>query len=207
MLDVSNTTGNLATRLKVADYATWRPRFDAMEEARASTGIANVKVFRNADNENSLVILADIANLADALAWARGGWRTVIPTDGLEGPPTVYFGTDPAQKRPLKCIGHFEVTDYAKWHGLFLKMENSRVSGGLTNADIFRGSEEENDLLVLGDIADAAKTRAWLIGDQMTGYPAAATVPSSTTFRFAVELDPRIGPGEALVPAQAAEHG
>jgi hypothetical protein len=37
-----------------------------MEEARASTGIANVKMFRNSDNENTLVILADIANLADA---------------------------------------------------------------------------------------------------------------------------------------------
>lgn len=198
MLDVSNTRGNLATQLKVADYATWRARFDGMEEARASTGITNVKVFRHADNENALVILADIADLAGALAWARGGWRTAIPAAGLEGPPIVYFGTAPVQEQPLKCMGHFKVADYAKWHGLFLKMENSRAAGGLTNADIFRGSEEENDLLVLGDIADAAKARAWLIADQMTGYPAAATVPGSTTFRFAVELGPGTGKGGSI---------
>jgi hypothetical protein len=116
----------------------------------------------------------------------------------MERSPTAYFGTDPVQEQPLKYIGFFKVADYAKWHGLFLKMANSRVSGGLINADIFRGREKENDLLVLGDIADAAKARAWLVEDQMTGYPAAATVPCSTTFRFAVELGPGSGQGEAL---------
>ena len=66
-------------------------------------------------------------------------------------------------------------------------MENSRVSGGLINASIFRSSEDENDLLVLGDVVDAAKFRAWLIEDAMTGYPA-ATGAATGTFRFAVEL-------------------
>jgi hypothetical protein len=84
-------------------------------------------------------------------------------------------------------MAHFKVYDYSKWHELFLKMENSRVGGGLTNPSIFRGSEDGNDLLVLGDVADAAKFRAWLIDDYMTGYPA-ATGAGTGTFRFAVEL-------------------
>jgi hypothetical protein len=105
MLDVSNTRGNLVTQLKVADYATWRTRFHGMEGARASTGIANVKVFRNSDHENALVILADIANLADALAWARG---TAIPSDGMEWSPTVYFGTDPLKEQPVKIHRTFQ---------------------------------------------------------------------------------------------------
>jgi hypothetical protein len=67
------------------------------------------------------------------------------------------------------------------------KMENSRVGGGMTNPSIFRGSEDGNDLLVPGDVADAAKFRAWLIEDFMTGYPA-ATGADRGTYRFAVEL-------------------
>jgi hypothetical protein len=198
MLNVANATENLATRLKVPQYATWRAGFDGMKDSRASAGIANAKLFRG--SEGTLVVLADIPSFRDALAWAEGGWRTAIPADEVEGTPAVYFGGDPGQQSadgkaafdvsqaPLKLMSHFTVYDYDKWHGLFLKMENSRVgSGGMTNPAIFRGSEDENDLLVLGDVADAAKFRAWLIEDFMTGYPA-TTGADRGTYHFAVEL-------------------
>jgi hypothetical protein len=197
MLDAPNGRENLATRLKVAQYATWRARFDGMRTSRASAGIANIKLFRS--NEDILVVLADIPNFRDARAWAEGGWRTAIPADEVEGPPVVYFGADPGQEAaggetafdpsqlPLKLMAHFKVYDYAKYHELFLKMENSRVGGGLTNPTIFRGSEDGNDLLVLADVADPAKFRAWLIEDFMTGYPT-ATGADRGTYRFAVEL-------------------
>jgi hypothetical protein len=197
MLDVADDRENLATWLKVAQYATWRARFDGMRDSHAAAGIANAKVFRG--GEDTVVVLADIPGFRDALAWAEGGWRTAIPADEVKGPLAVFLGADPGQKTaageaasdasrvPLKGMGHLKVTDYAKYHELFLKMENSRVGGGLTNASIFRGSEDTNDLLVLGDVVDAAKFRAWLIEDYMTGYPA-ATGAARGTFRFAVEL-------------------
>jgi hypothetical protein len=197
MLNVANGTENLATRLKVSHYATWRARFDGMRDSGASAGIANAKLFRG--SEDTLVVLADIPDFRDALAWAEGGWRTAIPADEVEGPPAVYFGVDPGQEAaegeaafgasqvPLKGMAHFKVYDYAKYRELFLKMENSRAGGGMTNPSIFRGSEDPDDLLVLADVADAAKFRAWLIEDFMTGYPA-ATGASRGTYRFAVEL-------------------
>jgi len=197
MLDPPNGRENLATRLKVAQYATWRARFDGMRGSHGSAGIANAKVFRGGDG--TLVVLADIPGFRDALAWAEGGWRTAIPADEVEGPPRVYFGTDPGQEAtegqaafdasqlPLKLMAHFKVYDYAKYHELFLKMENSRVGGGMTNPSVFRGSEDGNDLLVLGDVADAEKFCAWLIEDFMTGYPA-ATGADRGMYRFAVEL-------------------
>jgi hypothetical protein len=197
MLAVANARENLATRLKVPQYATWRTRFDEMRGAHAAAGIANAKLFRGSDD--TLTVLADIPSFRDALAWAEGGWRTAIPVDEVEGPPAVFFGADPGQEAaegetafdasqvPLKLLAHFKVYDYAKYHALFLKMENSRVGGGMTNPSIFHGSEDENDLLVLGDVADPAKFRAWLIEDFMTGYPA-ATGADRGTYRFAVEL-------------------
>ena len=197
MMHVANATENLATRLEVPQYATWRARFDGMSDSRAAAGVANAKLFRG--SEDTLVVLTDIPGFRDALAWADGGWKTAIPADEVEGPAAVYFGADPGQEAadgaaafdgsqvPLKLMAHFKVHDYATWHELFLKMAHSRVGGGLTNPLIFRGSEDGNDLLVLGDVADAAKFRAWLIEDHMTGYPA-ATGADRGTYRFAVEL-------------------
>jgi hypothetical protein len=198
MFNAANGTENLATRLKVTQYATWRARFDGMRGSHAAAGIANAKVFRG--GEDTVVVLADIPGLRDALAWARGAWKIAIPADEVEGPPTVYFGADPGQKAaageaasgasqaPLKLMAHYKVYDYAKYHQLFLKMDNSRAGdGGMTNPIIFHSSEDGNDLLTLGDVADAAKFRAWLIEDFMTGYPA-ATGADRGTYRFAVEL-------------------
>jgi hypothetical protein len=197
MLNAPNGRENLATRLKVAQYATWRARFDGMRGSQAAAGITNAKLFRGGGD--TLVVLADVPGFREALAWAEGGWRTAIPADEVEGPPAVYFGTGPGQEaaagepefdpsqRPLKFMAHFEVYDYAKYHELFLKMDKSRTGGGMTNPGIFRGSEDGNDLLVLGDVADAAKFRAWLVEDLMTGYPA-ATGADRGTYRFAVEL-------------------
>jgi hypothetical protein len=197
MLSAPNGRENLATRLKIAQYATWRARFDGMRSSGAAAGIANAKLFRG--GEDTVIVLADVPGFREALAWAGGNWRTAIPADEVEGVPGVYFGADPGQEAadgepavnwsqlPLKLMAHFKVYDFAKYHDLFLKMQNSRAGGGLTNPAIFRGSEDSDDLLVLGDVADAAKFRAWLIEDFMTGYPS-ATGADRGTYRFAVEL-------------------
>jgi hypothetical protein len=198
MLNVAIGRENLATRLKVADYATWRAGFDGMRGSHASAGIANAMLFRGGDD--TVMVLADIPGFPEALAWAEGGWRTALPAEEVQGPPAVYYGPDPGQEGaereaapdvsqgPVKLMAHFQVYDYAKYRELFLKMANSRVGGGMTNASIFRGGEGGNDLLVLGDVVEPARFRAWLIEDFMTGYPA-ATGADRGTYRFAVELE------------------
>jgi hypothetical protein len=121
MLNAAKARENLATRLKVAHYATWRARFDGMRDSHASARIANAKLFRG--SEDTLVVLADIPGFRDALAWAEGGWRADIPADEVVAPPAVYFGADPGQEAaggeaasggsqvPLKLMAHFKVYD------------------------------------------------------------------------------------------------
>jgi hypothetical protein len=96
MLSAPNGRENLATRLKVAQYATWRARFDGMRSSRAAAGIANAKLFRG--GEDTVIVLADVPGFREALAWAEGNWKTAIPADEVEGPPEVYFGADPGQE-------------------------------------------------------------------------------------------------------------
>ena len=103
MLNTANARENLVTRLKVAQYATWRARFDEMRGSHAPVGIANARLFRG--SEDTLVVLADIPGFRDALAWAEGGWKTAIPADEVQGPPAVYFGAGPGRK-PLEGRRH-----------------------------------------------------------------------------------------------------
>jgi hypothetical protein len=62
-------TENLTIHVKVKDYSTWRPAYDAHEKSRLSAGITNGRVFRSAEDPNDVVILQDVADVAKARTW------------------------------------------------------------------------------------------------------------------------------------------
>ena len=60
---------NLTLHLKVKDFAAWRTSYNGHEKERTSAGITNSKVFRSADDQNDVVILADAADVAKVRTW------------------------------------------------------------------------------------------------------------------------------------------
>src|SRR6202171_3673418 len=60
---------------------------------------------------------------------------------------------------------HFKVKDYAAWRVGYDSGEKSRVSAGITNGRVFRRAEDQNDVVVLQDVADVAKARSWYQSD------------------------------------------
>lgn len=79
---------------------------------------------------------------------------------------------------------HHKVTDYAAWREVYNEHEKSRVSAGITNGRVFRGAEDPNDVLILQDVADVAKARAWLGGDDLKTAMHKAGVVGVPSFRF-----------------------
>ena len=51
---------------RVGDYRAWRSVFDGNAGQRAEFGCTGSRVYRNADNENDLLVLADFADEARA---------------------------------------------------------------------------------------------------------------------------------------------
>jgi hypothetical protein len=62
---------------------------------------------------------------------------------------------------------HLKVKDYATWRTVYDGHEKSRISAGITNGRVFRGAEDPNDVVVLCDVADVTKVRAWLASDEL----------------------------------------
>jgi hypothetical protein len=60
---------NLTVHLKVKDFNTWRTSYNGHEKDRATAGITNGRVFRNADDANDVVIIQDVADVSKARAW------------------------------------------------------------------------------------------------------------------------------------------
>lgn len=76
----------------VADYSKFRTHFDNNAHGRTAAGISNPRVFRNADNGNHIVIIADVADPAKARqALATPEYRARMQEAGMTGTPKVYI--------------------------------------------------------------------------------------------------------------------
>ena len=56
---------NLTVHLKVKDFNAWRTSYNGHEKDRTTAGITNSRVFRSADDQNDVVILADAADVSE----------------------------------------------------------------------------------------------------------------------------------------------
>jgi hypothetical protein len=60
-----------------------------------------------------------------------------------------------------------KITDYAAWRPHYDHHETSRVGAGITNGRVYRNAADPNDIVIVADVADPAKARAWMAGDDL----------------------------------------
>jgi len=88
------TNENLTIHLKVKDYTAWRTGYDAREKNRVSAGITNGRVFRRAEDQNDVVILQDVADVAKARTWlASDEMKAAMEKGGVVGSPNIRFAS------------------------------------------------------------------------------------------------------------------
>jgi hypothetical protein len=79
-------------RHKVADYAKWRPAFDADEERRKVAGFTNPRVYRSADDKNEIVAIFDIADIKKAKEFVSApDLKELMMKAGVVDQPTMFF--------------------------------------------------------------------------------------------------------------------
>ena len=89
-----HATENMTVHHKVKDYATWRTGYDGGEKGRLSAGITNGRVFRNAEDQNDVVVLQDVADVAKARTWfGSDDLKAAMQKSGVIGSPSIRFTT------------------------------------------------------------------------------------------------------------------
>jgi hypothetical protein len=89
------------------------------------------------------------------------------------------------QQTTENLTAHFKVTDYATWRTGFDGHEQARVAAGLTNGRVFRNAADVNDVVLLLDVADVAKARTFIGGDDLKTQMQKSGVIGTPNFRFA----------------------
>jgi hypothetical protein len=80
---------------------------------------------------------------------------------------------------------HHKVKNYAAWRTGYDEHESSRRSAGITNGRVFQSPNDPNDVVILQDVADVSKARAWLASDEIKAVMTKSGVVGSPSIRFA----------------------
>ena len=80
---------------------------------------------------------------------------------------------------------HFKVKDYSAWRTGYDAGEKGRLSAGITNGRVFRGANDQNDVVILQDVADVTKARTWLGSVELKSAMEKSGVIGSPSVRFA----------------------
>jgi hypothetical protein len=82
-------------RHKVADFAKWKPAYDAHASARQKAGLKEEHLFRNADDPNEVILLFSAEDIDKAKAFAASDdLRQAMQRAGVSDKPDVYFLKD-----------------------------------------------------------------------------------------------------------------
>jgi hypothetical protein len=77
------------------------------------------------------------------------------------------------------------IKDYTTWRASYDGLEKCRLSAGITNGRVFRDAQDPNDVVILQDVADVAKARAWLGSDDLKSQMQKSGVLGTPNVRFA----------------------
>jgi hypothetical protein len=76
----------------VADYAKWRPVYDAHQSVRDDAGLTDCQVRSTTDNPNDVFVACEMADVAKAKAFtASKSLADAMKSAGVVGKPDFYF--------------------------------------------------------------------------------------------------------------------
>ena len=86
---------HMLIRHKVADFAKWKPVYDAHSPSRQKAGLKEEYLLRSADDPNEVILLFSAEDLDKAKAFtASDDLRQAMQKAGVRDKPDVYFLKD-----------------------------------------------------------------------------------------------------------------
>jgi hypothetical protein len=83
---------HMLIRHRVADFAKWKPVYDAHASAREKAGLKEIHLLRNLDVPNEVILLFSVEDIDKAKAFAASDdLRAAMQRAGVSDKPDVYF--------------------------------------------------------------------------------------------------------------------
>lgn len=155
-------TSTVFLKHKVADYAAWRSLYDADAPRRAEAGLTEKGVYRDAGDENMILIAWETADTGPLKAMlAAPELAEKMKEAGVMSEPEIWICKSLEAGVGTVFITH-TVADYEAWRPLYDADGARRAEAGLDELGVYRASDDENLILISWQAKDGAIVQAML---------------------------------------------
>ena len=175
----------------VADFAKWKPAFDAHAQARTDAGLTVISVLQGKDNPNQVFISMRAADMQKAKDFsASPGLKEAMQKGGVTSAPevtfynTLRFDEAAATTKDRLIVSH-RVKGFDAWlKGYDGEGTATRASHGVVDRALARGVDDPNLVLVSFVVTDMAKAQARIASEDLKNIMMSAGVEGPPQINF-----------------------
>jgi hypothetical protein len=183
--------GNVAIIIhKVANYAKWKPGYDADDSARLANGLHNYVIGRGMDDSNMVVVILKMDDLDKAKAMSTSpGLKAAMQKAGVIGKPTISFqdvvmnDNTPIDQTARVRVTH-KVKDWDAWKKVFDSHKQARMDAGLIDRGVSYSIGDNHSVSLVFAITDMAKAKAFMNSKDLKDKMAEGGVEGAPSFFF-----------------------
>jgi hypothetical protein len=178
----------LVIKHKVANYAKWKPMFDADVANRKAAGLVDHIIGRGDEDSNMVIIIMYMDDAAKAKAMVGDPkLKEVMQKAGVVGAPEIDFvhrvenDTTPTSQTARMMV-KLKVKDFEAWKTLFDSDKPVRVANGSQDRMVGHNVDDNHMVTIISVVNDAAKSRARMSSRELADKMKASGVEGTPSF-------------------------
>jgi len=146
-------------------FNAWKAVFDADQPNRIAAGLKDLGVAQLTGNPNVVALIFEASDLNKAKAMVDSAHlRKTMEDAGVVGPPDIHFRQG---ELALMTQGHLlsfncRISGIDKFKAAFAMDKADRVAAGISDLGLLQDIHDDNDLLLVGAMADVDKATRFL---------------------------------------------
>jgi quinol monooxygenase YgiN len=175
----------------VANYAKWKPGYDAHDSARKAYGITDGIVLRGNDDPNKLVLIEKITDVQQAKAFTGlPGLKDAMTKAGVTSKPAFSFynvirSDDAGTHTKDRVFITHRVKDFDSWVKVYDgEGKATRANEGMVDQLLARSIDDPNMLYIVFAVTDMAKAKAAIFSDAKKNLMTSAGVEGAPKIEF-----------------------
>lgn len=164
----SGPTEVMIVKHKVADYAKWKPGYDAHDSARLANGLHSYVIARGTEDSNIVMVAMSMDDVEKAKSMAADpALKDIMKKAGVVGPPEIDYihavmSDTTGIKQTVRLMIKAKVKDWDAWKKVFDAHQQNRMDAGLTDRVVAYTIGDNHQVTLVFAVSDMDKAKAFL---------------------------------------------
>ncbi|MDX2046916.1 MAG: hypothetical protein SFU87_09020 [Chitinophagaceae bacterium] len=158
---------------KVADFAKWKPVYEAHDSVRLANGLHSYVIGRGVQDSNMVLVAVKVDDLAKAKAFSKdASLKQAMQKSGVKGAPKIMIVTATWQDTAVltsvpRSITTFSIKDWDGWIKSFEEGKQERTDNGIAARVVGHDADDNKKVALVTALLDTAKAFAYYKSDAL----------------------------------------